>query len=72
MTGLDFLDWMNKAGCHNAADIVRTLGVGRNQAQTWLADAKDGKAVTVRPSVALAMSATAAALPPWPHKDQTK
>jgi len=67
MDGQDFLDWMNKAGCKHAADIVRTLGVGRNQAQTWLADAKDGKAVVVKTTVALAMSATAASLSPWPH-----
>ncbi len=69
MTGPDFLEWMDVAGCKNAADIVRTLGVGRNQAQSWLADAKEGKAVSVKPTVALAMSAVAAPLDPWPHKD---
>ena len=69
MTSQDFLEWMSEAGCKNAADIVRTLGVGRNISQGWFTDAKNGKDVTVKRGVALAMSATAAKLTPWPNKE---
>ncbi len=62
----DFLNWMEKAKCSSAIDVVRVLGVGRNQAQQWVASAKAGDDVEVKLTVALAMSARAHQLNRWP------
>lgn len=70
MTAQEFLDWMEAADCRFAADIIRTLDVGRTQAERWLADAKAGKPVEVKRTVALAMAATVAGLAPWPERKE--
>lgn len=69
MTGLDFITWMDHAGCESAADIVRKLGVSRNRAQEWVVAARCGSNIIVKRSVALAMTATAIPVAPWPDTD---
>ncbi|MBY6239788.1 hypothetical protein [Methylosinus sp. Sm6] len=65
MTAQEFLHWMEAVGARFAADIVERIGVNRNTAQEWLALAKDGRDVSIKRSIALAMSASAAGLSPW-------
>jgi hypothetical protein len=61
----DFLSWMQVTKCKTAADIVRTLDVGRNIAQGWVASAEAGEDVAIKRTVALAMTAIANGLRPW-------
>ncbi len=65
MTSEDFKSWMNETGIRRASQIVALLGVARNSAQIWVNDAKAGRDVKIKPTVALAMSAVAAGIPAW-------
>lgn len=65
MNAKDFIAWMDATGNTNAADIVRTLGIGRNHAQEMVAAARAGQDISVKPTVALAMTAVANGLRPW-------
>ena len=59
MKAQDFLDWMDAVNISKAVKIVRLLGVSRNMAQLWVANAQDGKDVEIKRTVALTMRATA-------------
>lgn len=67
MKAQDFLVWMDAAECQTAADVIRTLGCGRNQAEAWVGAARQGEEISVKRAVALAMAAVAAGLTPWPE-----
>ncbi|MCJ8138454.1 hypothetical protein [Falsirhodobacter halotolerans] len=69
MTSQDFLAWMQQTEHRFAADIVRSLGVSRNIAQRWVADAQAGQDIDIKPATALAMSAIVAKLKPWGSKE---
>lgn len=60
-----FLEWMETTGIRKAVEIVDQLGVGRNQAQQMVADARAGNDLDVKKAVALAMRAIADDRPPW-------
>ncbi|MCI5087132.1 MAG: hypothetical protein MRY67_14520 [Rhodovulum sp.] len=70
MTAKDFLAWMEQTGHASGADITRSLGLGRNQAQTLVARARAGEDVQIKPAIALAMTAIANGLRPWDHYDR--
>lgn len=63
---------MDAAKCRNAADIIRTLGTARGTTEAWVANARDGKPVDIKRAVALAMTAAAHGLPPWPDEGNAK
>lgn len=65
MDAQDFIAWMEKAGAKHATDVVRILGVGRNQAQAMVNAAKTGNPVPLKLTVRLAMRAVADGQPPW-------
>lgn len=69
MPGQEFMRWCDIVGVRFAADIVDRLGVHRNTAQTWLAQARNGDDVPIKPPIAYAMSAIAAGLKPWGQND---
>lgn len=65
MNAQDFVDWMEKVGAKHASDIVRLLGISRNNAQTLLVRVKAGEPVALKLTVRLAMRAVADGQPPW-------
>lgn len=60
-----FLDWMSATGNTSAADLVRALDLGRNNAQDMVAKARAGEDIHIKRAVALAMTAVANGLRPW-------
>ncbi len=65
MKAKEFREWMQRTGCRSAVDVVRHLGIGRNQAQDMVAAAEGGADIDVKRTVALAMTAIANGLRPW-------
>lgn len=68
MKAHDFQNWMNEMGFKYAADIVRCLGVSRNHAQQQIVTTQAGEPLTIKKSLAMAMSAAQAGLMPWPEQ----
>lgn len=65
MQAQDFKRWMQQTGCRSAADVVRHLGIGRNQAQEMVSASEAGCELEIKRTVALAMTAIANGLRPW-------
>lgn len=65
MKAQEFMEWMRLTGCRSAADVVRQLGIGRNQAQQMVAAAEAGADIDAKRTLALAMTAIANGLRPW-------
>lgn len=65
MTSQQFLAWMEHSGCNNAVAVGEALGLARETARKMVAEAKAGKDVPIKRSVALAMTALANGLRPW-------
>lgn len=71
MEAQDFLDWMDKLNIRKASEIVAILGIGRNQAQTYVTSARAGKSLDLKHTIALAMTAAAHDFPAWGEKERT-
>lgn len=61
---------MRAAHIKSGADFAAALDLGRNQAQRTISAIKRGEDVTVKKTVALAMSALAQGLKPWDDYDR--
>ncbi len=70
MKAQDFLDWMENVGAKSGADLVRSLGMGRNRAQGLVTRAHEGREVDLKLADRLAMAAVAHDLAPWGDKEE--
>ena len=65
MKAQDFLAWMDATGNANAVAVHKSLHIARETARVMVEAARDGRDVSVKPTVALAMTALAQGLKPW-------
>ena len=65
MKAQDFLAWMDATGNSTAIAVCDTLGIARETGRKMVAEAKAGRDVPVKRTVALAMTAAANDLRPW-------